>query len=63
MHAIAIRNQIGYLALARRQQRAAENLTFEEGIQTRAKKSGTKTNNSVRRHESNVNQPLLAWCW
>ena len=37
MHAIAIRNQIEYLALARRQQRAAENLIFEEGIQTRAK--------------------------
>ena len=37
MHAIAIRNQIEYLALARRQQRTAENLIFEEGIQTRPK--------------------------
>ena len=37
MHAIAIRNQIEYLALARRQQRSAENPAFKEGIQPKAK--------------------------
>ena len=37
MHAIVIRKQIEYLALARRQQHAAENPAFEEGVQRKAK--------------------------